>query len=694
MPGWDTRADRAGWDDIGRSVLLTAFAGGPQAVVVCDQAGRFVAVNAAACQLLGYPREHIIGQPFRNFVHPADRAASLAAYFGSVAVAAVQAGLPPEPSRLRCLDSDGETVQATVRWTVSAPDPIGAQFGVVHLLDVSWPRQIDREFADAALRPSLAFQASHTGIALVDPDGRVVAANSELAETLGYRDTELTQRNVIDLVHPDDQATARSVLAQLTCDAIAVHDSVQRLLHRDGSVIQARRIAAPVRGTDDRVRYLILQIEDVSEAWQARAELPERAYPDPLTGLASGQDLAAELGAPGSPRAVVAVDVRNLALLNTTQGRARTDGVLVEISRRIKANCRHNDVVARLGGAQFVVLVRGHTGRGDDVADRLATAFDAPLPIADRDVHALVAVSNAGDPTGEQSLTDLLLQLRPTARAAVDPGADGPLAETGLAHPAAQQTRRLTLEADLAAALEAGQLTVVYQPVINLSSGRTTSVEALARWTHPALGSISPAEFIPVAETLGLINRLTQAVLAIACRNVAAWRDAHPEVPLTVAVNLSRHTLASPDLPSLVSGQLAIAQLPAEALVLEFTEAALHTGGDAARSNTYALRRLGVGLGIDDFGPEGDSYARLADTPASIVKLNRELLRTDTQPRTDLGRLREAIRLAASLSLTLVAEGVETEAQLELLRSLGCPHAQGFHLARPQTADAINRLLD
>ena len=692
MPG-DTHADRDGWGDLTRSVLLTAFAGGPQAVGVCDQEGRFVAVNAAACRLLGHPREQIVGRPFRTFVHPADRAASLAAYFRSVAAAAADTAMPPERGRLRCVDSGGETVEATVRWTVSAPDAIGAQFGVVHLLDISWQRQIDREFADAAVRPSTAFHASQTGIGLIDPDGRFLAANGELAEMLGYRGTELTQLSVIDLVHPEDQAGAQSVLARISCGEIAVDDNVQRLVHRSGSVVHARRIVAAVRGTDDRVRYLIMQVEDVSEQWQASAKLRERAYPDPLTGLVSGEDLAAQLGASGSPRALVVVDVRNLALLNTTLGRARTDGVLVELTRRITGQCRHDDVVARLGGAQFAVLLRGHRGRGDIVAERIAAAFEGPLRIGDRDVHALVAVSNAGDPTGEQSLSDLLLQLRPTARTRTETSTPEPPADKGAAKPT-DVARRLTLEADLAAALEAGQVTVAYQPVINLTSGRTTSVEALARWTHPALGAIGPAEFIPVAEAVGLIDRLTQAVLANACSNVAAWRGAHPELPLTVAVNLSRHTLASPDLPSLVTGQLAIAELPAEALVLEFTEAALHTGGDTARSNADALRQLGVRLGIDDFGAEDHSFARLADTPASIVKLNRGLLPAHTQRRTDLPLLREAIRLAASLSLTLVAEGVETEMQLELLRSLGCPHAQGFHLARPQTADDINRLLD
>ena len=500
------------------SVLLTAFEQAPNAVGVCDEDGKFLAVNAALCRLAGCAREDLIGRPFLQFVHPADRSASLAAYFQSVVAAAAGMAVAPEECRLRCLDSSGQTVWTTVRWTVTEPDRTGAQFAVVHLHDITSQHQAETELADVEQRLSLAFQTSPIGIALVDPDGAILQANQELQEMLGYGEPELEQHNFLTLTHPDDRDATQAVFTQLAHGRIHVDDSVQRFQSSGGSLVYARRIAAAARTADGELRYLLVQVEDITGEWRARAELRERAFRDPLTGLSTREYLAAELAVPSTARTLVVIAVRDLSLLNGTLGRAQTDQLLVSIARRISAHCRNADVIARLGAADFAVLLADNTAPADMIARRIAAALENPIPTDAGEIRVSIAIGTTTDATGELSLDDILRQ----ADLALHVNKTTPVQPWTEFQPdmAADSTRRITLEADLRPALEQGDITLVYQPIINLADASITCLEALARWTHPELGPISPTEFIPILEASGLIDKLTRHVLHLACADL------------------------------------------------------------------------------------------------------------------------------------------------------------------------------
>ena len=675
------------------SVLLTAFEQAPDAVGVCDEDGKFLAVNAALCRLASCSREDMIGRAFLQFVHPGDRSASLAAYFQAVVAAAAGMAVYAEQCRLRCVDTAGQTVWTTVRWSVTEPDRSGAQFGVVHLHDITGQHQAESELADAEQRLTLAFQASPIGIALVETDGHILQANRELQEMLGYGEPELEQHNFLTLTHPEDRTATEAVFTHLAHGRIHVDDSVQRFQSSGGSLVYARRIAAAARSADGQLRYLLVQVEDITGEWRARAELRERAFRDPLTGLSTREYLAAELAVPSSARTLVVIAVHDLSVLNATLGRAQTDQLLISIARRISAHCRNADVIARLGAADFAVLLADNTAPADMVARRIAAALENPIPTDSGEIQVAVAIGTSTDATGELSLDDMLRQAdltlhvnkTTTAQAWTEFQPDS-------AADATDSTRRITLEADLRPALEQGDISLVYQPIIRLIDANITGLEALARWTHPELGPISPAEFIPILEASGLIDKLTRHVLHLACRDLARWRQLHPDRELTVAVNISTHALSNPVLPTLIAQQLANTGLPADALVLEITETALAT--DHANTDANALRQLGLHLAIDDAGAEHSMLARLAQLPASIIKLDASLLPDPTEPIDDAPVLRAVITMASQLGKTLIAEGVETQEQLELLRRYGCPFAQGYQLARPQPADDIDRLLE
>ena len=690
MPAHEVRPNHGRRNGLNGSVLLTAFDCAPTAVGVCDEDGKFLAVNAAMSRLLGYSSQDMIGRPFLQFVHPGDRSASLAAYFQSVVAAAAGMAVPAEQGRLRCLDRAEQTVWTMVRWAVTEPGPSGAQFGVLHLHDITGQQKIESELAEVEQRLSLAFHTSPIGIALVDPDGRMLQTNRELQELLGYAEPELHKLNFLTLTHPDDRAATEAVFTQLAHGRTHVDDSVQRFQSSGGTLLYARRIAAAARTGDGELRYLLVQVEDITGEWRARAELRERAFRDPLTGLSTRDYLAAELALPSSARTLVVIAVRDLSLLNGTLGRTQTDQLLVALARRISAHCRHADVIARLGAAEFGVLLADDAAPADMVARRLAAALENPIATATGEVRLSIAIGTAADPSGELSLDDILRQAD-LALHINKASSSQPWTEFR-PDMATDSARRITLEADLRPAVEQGDISLVYQPVVNLADGTITSLEALARWTHPELGAITPTEFIPILEATGLIDQLTRHVLHLACRDLARWRQRHPERGLTVAVNISAHALGNPVLPTLITDQLAKHGLPAEALVLEITETALAT--EHAHTDAAALTKLGVHLAIDDFGAEYSSLARLAQLPADIIKLDRSLLPDADHASADAPVLRAVITMAARLDKTLIAEGVETNTQLELLHRHGCPHAQGHHLAPPQPAHDIERLLD
>jgi hypothetical protein len=249
-------------------------------------------------------------------------------------------------------------------------------------------------------------------------------------------------------------------------------------------------------------------------------------------------------------------------------------------------------------------------------------------------------------------------------------------------------TRRIAIEEGLRRALGTEQLSLVYQPVISLETGRTVAVEALLRWNHPEMGAISPTEFIPVAEESGLIVSIGEWVLQEACRMLANWRASNAEsAPLVVSVNVSRAELALGDrLLARVSDVLAATGLPASCLQLEVTEREVMRDPDASQQLMVALRALGVRLAMDDFGTGTSSLACLRDYPFDVIKIDRSFLR-DISTRPDVMALVHAtLLLIENLGRETVAEGVENAEQVAALQSLGCRYAQGYYFARPQAS--------
>jgi diguanylate cyclase (GGDEF)-like protein len=468
------------------------------------------------------------------------------------------------------------------------------------------------------------------------------------------------------------------------------------------------------------------------EAARAQAALAHQATHDALTGLANralfrermGRALArraagraADAGA-GDQVAVLFLDLDGFKAVNDTLGHAAGDQLVRGVATRLLGATRGFDTVARLGGDEFGVLLEGLTSPADAevVVQRIVRALAAPVPVDDvvdqpapaRAARVVVTSASVGVAHAHAGSTvESLLRDADVAMYRAKGAGKGQYAVFDPAFEAAHRARQ-ELEAELrqvlagvdaaddaagasdAADPACGRLALVFQPVVSLSDGAPTSVEALVRWHHPRRGTIPPAAFIPMAEETGLVGPLGRWVVREACRQLAAWEAALPpaQVP-AVAVNVSGRQLEDPDLVANVARALRGSGVEPGRLTLEITETALARDPEASRDVLVALRALGVRLAIDDFGTGYSSLSYLQHFPVDVLKIDKRFIDGVAGGGSEAALARTIIALADSLGLRTVAEGVEQDRQHEALRGLGCELAQGYLFARPMPADDL-----
>ena len=457
--------------------------------------------------------------------------------------------------------------------------------------------------------------------------------------------------------------------------------------------------------------YLVKQSLDAATLWravryaverkQAEERLAHAALHDTLTGLPNRALLHDRLataldrmqrhdGTPG----LLFVDIDRFKLINDSLGHAAGDAVLTRTAQRLLDAVRAGDTVARFGGDEFVVLCEELTGEAEAVrmAERLAAATAEPLIVEGTELVISVSVGIALATATELGGDDLLRNADTALYRAKEDGRSRStvFAEWMRAH----TSERLELETSLRAAINGGELELHYQPMIGLGDGDIVAVEALVRWRHPHRGLLSPGEFIPVAEESGLIVSLGEWVLGEACRQLRCWQDDKDITsPVRVSVNLSGSHIADPRIIDTVAASIRASGVARGSLMLEITETVLMANADAAVVVLTALKDLGVGLFVDDFGTGYSSLSYLKRFPVDVLKLDRSFVAGVVDSAEDAAIATAVIALADALSLETVAEGVETKAQLDKLRDLGCSSAQGYYVAPPKPAEDVTLLL-
>jgi diguanylate cyclase (GGDEF)-like protein/PAS domain S-box-containing protein len=538
------------------------------------------------------------------------------------------------------------------------------------------------------------------GVCAIDADGKLTFVNRAAADMI-----ELPSRSItIDDPVSDGALTAPDFLLAPAREAMrtgrTIREDDARFRGKNGGTIPVAYTASAVM-SDGTPSGAVIAFRDITERKAFEDELHHHAFYDSLTGLANRRLLVERLdqalrqsALDRKTHALIFVDVDRFKSINDSLGHVTGDEFLVAIGARMKGVVRSNDLLARFGGDEFVVLLEDVAGVEVAVAAarRICATVEQPMVLPDG--YELVASASVGIALTEPGKTadDVLRNADVAMYDAKAKGGGGIYKVFDQASMGTRSSERLQIEADLRKGLERDELEVHYQPFYSLDEQHIVGAEALVRWRHPRNGLISPMRFIPMAEETGLIMPLGRYVLDKACQQVRSIRD-RLHIDLPISVNLSPRQFQDSGLLAQVAAALDATGLPSELLMFEITETMVMEDLSGAREVMKKINRLGVRLAIDDFGTGHSSLAYLKQFPVHEVKVDRTFVQGVAESPVDLAIVRAVIDLANAMGIAAVAEGVETKDQVAGLKMLGCQVAQGFYFSHPLRAEDFDELL-
>lgn len=558
-------------------------------------------------------------------------------------------------------------------------------------------------------------EGTAVGTWVTDLDTDHISVDERWAEMIGSTPEQigpLTEAKFLAMVHPEDRDATRAAIAKVLSPGSELLEVDLRLRHAAGHWVWIRvRGNVIERFANGRARRMVGTHVDISARKSMELELADAATRDRLTGLGNRalflEKLQVAIQRVRAGRqvrfAVLFLDFDRFKLVNDSMGHEAGDALLREIAQRLRRALRASDdradleegnLIARFGGDEFLVLMNDmeQAATARRIADRLLATLSPAYLIQGREVHSTASI---GVVTSDQSLESAEAVVRNADMAMYEAKRGGGGCAVMFDEAMyTQLTRHVAIETGLRKALGTPELSLVYQPIVDLESGRTVSVEALARWQHPELGVVSPGEFVPVAEESGLVVQLGEWVLRESCAMLMRWRTADPaSAPATISINTSRAELALGErFLARVRTALAETRLPANCLQIEVTEREVMRDPLASLRLMEDLRELGVHLAMDDFGTGTSSLGCLRDYPFDVIKIDRSFMRDMVAQSSVLPVIHATIALAENLGKRSVAEGVENAAQVAILQALGCHHAQGYYFSPPlQEAELIAR---
>jgi len=579
-------------------------------------------------------------------------------------------------------------------------------------------QRIRRQLAEREQLFQLITENAADMIAVIDRNGQRVYNSPAYQKILGYSPEELAATSSTDQIHPDDRS--RVLEASAKARSTGRGERLEyRIRHKDGSWRFLESTASAIRSAEGETDGLVIVNRDVTERRRAEERLTHQSFHDTLTDLPNRslfldrlrRAVAVSRRHSDFKFAVLFIDIDEFKVFNDSLGHNAGDRLLVQIAKRLTAGLRAADTVsrprvgedtelfvgvstlARPGGDEFTVLIEEVHDPSDAirVAERIQQSLAVPFDVNGQEIVLSASVGIAFGNNGVMEASDLLRDAEIAMYRAKSSGKARREVFDQAMHAGA--IKRLQLETDLRRALDLNQFRVYYQPIVSLHSGKIVGFETLSRWQRPE-GLVMPGDFIAVADETGVILPMNRQLLNDACRQLRSWQALFPsDPPLTINVNITPRQFAQPDLAAQIGKALEETGLDACCLNLEITETIAM--GDAERSAVVLkeLKALGVRLDIDDFGTGYSSLSRLQRFPVDSLKIDRSFIsRMITDVETG-AIVRIIVMLAHGLRLKVVAEGVETQAQADLLKDIGCELAQGYLYSKPEPAETIEQLL-
>jgi len=565
--------------------------------------------------------------------------------------------------------------------------------------DVTEQKLTEKALRESERRYQIMSEASPVGIFRLDHEGRICQVNKKWREISGRMLSEVLGQSWDMAVHQDDLARTREIWQ------VAVRDRRSfkvecRFKSPAGRTTWVFCQAEPIFVTDEELEGFIGSVTDISLRKRTEEEIRQLAYYDPLTKLPNRSFFLEQLDRSMATArrhekhvALLFCDLDNFKDINDSLGHDMGDLLLQLIANRLNECIRRGDTLCRLGGDEFVLLLPSveNDREAVSVARKIQRAMKSSFDLEGQEIFTTTSIGIAVHPEDGVDVQTLLKHADMAMYAAKGEGRNRYRFFSSEMNRRAQE--RMAMEAGLRQAIERQEFSLAWQPQYCLASGALVGVEALLRWNHPQLGSISPAKFIPLAEETGHIHAIGRWVLEQACYQVQQGRQAGLK-QLRVAVNLSASQFLEPDVVGMVKKVLFETQLPPHWLELEITESVLMIDADVTMHTLGCLSNDGVKLAIDDFGTGYSSLLYLKNYPIDRIKIAREFVEDILAVQNDRAIAGTVISMARNLNMQVIAEGVETKEQADLLRELGCHEVQGFHYSPPLTARAFEEILD
>jgi diguanylate cyclase (GGDEF)-like protein/PAS domain S-box-containing protein len=682
----------AGHEDRLRSLVHNAGS----TIMLVSAEGILESVSSVITRLLGHDPEVLEGQPLAGIVTRRDRPKFHAALTAARGEATSDR---PVTARVDLVHHDQGVVPFELHFVNLLDDPtVGGIVVTGH--DVTAQMGAERDLSDALARLTATLDSTADGILVTDTAGKITDFNRRFVAIWGLPDDAVARL--------DDAATLAFALERLMLPEAFVarlqqldhspeSESSDLLEFKDGRMIECVTRSQRV---DGEVVGRVYSFRDVTDRKLLEDELAYRAFHDSLTRLANKalfqdrlEHALTRIVRSDSHLAVLFLDLDDFKTVNDSLGHGEGDQLLRRVATTLHDMMQPSDTAARLGGDEFAVLVEDASSPEVVIglAERILDSLRLPVRLGTKTVSAACSVGIAFDEEGitsEQLLRNADIAMYQAKRRGKD------RFEVYRPEMHTLVLARVELEAELRAAISGDELVPHFQPVMDLNTHRVVGFEALVRWPHPEGVLVDPRHFVPLAQEIGLIGEIDACILRKACRQVREWQESGLcGGDLEIGVNLSAAQLTDEMLSDRIAAQIHECRFDPRSLIIEITESEVITDDEATLANLAALRSLGVRIALDDFGTGYSTFLHLDRLPVDIVKIDKSFV--DTLGSGDDTRSMAAalIQLARTLGYGTIAEGVETSAQEESLRTLGCAHAQGYHLGRPMDADAARWLL-